>query len=233
MATARDLITRSMRLCHILDSGEEPTADEANDALTALNDLLDFMSIPGLFIYASRKDDVSWTGGQQTRTIGASGNFNITRPTRIEDSTYFTSESGEDYPLQILRTTQAYTAILDKTTQSGMPEYLYYEPSYPQGTLFIWPVPSSTLTIHLYSQEQLEQAASLSATISFPPGYKELLTAELSARLCPEFGVAMPPELSDMRRRAAQAVKRMNKKTVHSSIESPGMGKNYSIYSDT
>jgi len=232
MSTARDLITRSMRLAHILDSGEDPTADEANDALTALNDLLDFMSVPGLFTYATKENIVTWTGGSQSQTIGSGGDFNVTRPTRIEDSTYFRSSAGDDYLIKVLRSKAAYSAIIAKDTQSNLPEYLYYEPSNPLGVLYIWPVPSSSLSVYLHSQEQLSQASTLNSTISFPPGYKELLTAELAARLCPEFGVAMPPELMDMRRRANIAVKRMNKKTVYSALELPGTGRTYSIYSD-
>ena len=233
MATARDLITRSLRLIHVLDSGESPTADEANDSLTALNDMLDSMSVPGLYIYAIKQDVVTWTAGQQSRTIGASGDFNITRPTRIEDSTFFTSAAGEDYPLKIIRSRSAYSGIIDKDTSTDFPEFLYYEPSYPLGNLFIWPVPFSTLSISLHSQEQLTQLSTLDPALSIPPGYKELLTAMLCARLAPEFGVALPPEAQDIMRRASRAVRRANARNVYSQIESPGMGGTYSIYSDS
>lgn len=232
MATARDLITRSLRLIHVLGSGEDPTADEANDSLTALNDMLDSMSVPGLYIYATKEDVVSWTAGQESRTIGASGDFNITRPTRIEDSTFFTSTAGEDYPLKIIRSRAGYSSILDKDLSSDMPEYIYYEPSYPLGKLFIWPVPTSTLSISLHSQEQLTQLSTLDTALSIPPGYKELLTSMLCARLAPEFGVALPPEAQDMMRRSARAVRRANSRIVHAQLEVPGMGGTYSIYSD-
>jgi len=233
MATARDLIHRSLRLIHVLDSGEDPTADEANDSLTALNDMLDSMSVPGLYIYALREDVVSWTAGQESRTIGASGDFNITRPTRIEDSTFFTSTSGEDYPLKILRSRAAYSGIYDKDISTDFPEFLYYEPSYPLGKLFIWPVPSVALSITLHSQEQLTQLTTLDTALSIPPGYKELLTALLCARLAPEFGVALPPEAQDIMRRASRAVRRANARNVYSQIEAPGMVGTYSIYSDS
>lgn len=233
MATARDLIHRSLRLIHVLDSGEDPTADEANDSLTALNDMLDSMSVPGLYIYATKEDVVSWPAGQESRTIGASGNFNITRPTRIEDSTFFTATSGEDYPLKILRSRAAYSGIYDKDISTDFPEFLYYEPSFPLGKLFIWPVPSVSLSISLHSQEQLTQLTTLDTALSIPPGYKELLTALLCARLAPEFGVALPPEAQDIMRRASRAVRRANARNVYSQVEAPGMGGTYNIYSDT
>lgn len=233
MATARDLITRSLRLIHVLDSGEDPTADEANDSLTALNDMLDSMSVPGLYIYATKENIVSWTSGQASRTIGGAGDFNVTRPTRIEDGTFYRTSTNEDYQLKILRTRAAYNTILTKSTTSSLPEFLYYEPSFPLGVLYAWPVPSVTLSVYLQSQEQLTQLTALDTALSIPPGYKELLTSMLCARLAPEFGVALPPEAQDMMRRASRAVRRANNKTVHSQIEAPGVGTTYSIYNDT
>lgn len=233
MATARDLISRSLRLIHVLDPGESPTASEANDSLTALNDMLDSMSIPGLYISAIREDLVSWAGGQESRTIGAGGNFAITRPTRIENSSFFTSSTGDDYPLTILRTREAYSAILDKGTTTTFPEFLYYEPSFPLGKLFIYPVPSATLSIALHSQEQLTQLTTLDTDLSIPPGYKELLTSMLCARLAPEFGVTLPAEAQDMIRRSTRAVRRANNKAVHATLELPGIGGTYNIYSDS
>lgn len=233
MATARDLIHRSLRLIHVLDPGEDPTPDEANDSLTALNDMLDSMSVPGLYIYAIKEDVVSWPAGQESRTIGASGDFNITRPTRLEDSTFFTAASGDDYPLKIIRSRSAYSGIYDKDTSTDFPEFLYYEPSFPLGKLFIWPVPSIVLSISLHSQEQLTQLTTLDTALSIPPGYKELLTALLCARLAPEFGVALPPEAQDIMRRASRAVRRANTRNVYSQVEAPGMGGTYNIYSDS
>lgn len=233
MATARDIITRTLRLIHVLDSGESPTADEANDGLTALNDMLDSMSVPGLYIYALREDIVSWTSGQASRTIGASGDFNITRPNRIEDGTFYRSSDGIDYPLKVIRLRRAYNEIVDKSTQSTIPSFLYYEPDYPLGTLYLYPVPSVTAAIHLQSQEQLSQFATLDTAASLPPGYKELITAMLCPRLATEFGVALPPEAQDMMRRASRAVRRANSRTTFATLDTPGIdGAGYSVYSD-
>lgn len=235
MSTARDLITRSLRLIHVLDPGEVPTADEATDSLEALNDMIDLMSIPGLYIYATRQDDVTWPGSTESRTIGSGGDFNITRPTRVEDSTFFTSGSSDDYPLVILRDRASYSGIIDKDTTSDLPEVLYYEPLHPLGTLYIWPVPADSLTIHLHTQEQLDQFASLDTAFAYPPGYREFLLTQLCLRLAPEFGVAVPPETAQMASKAEKMVKRMNAKHRNAYLEVSvlGAGPTYSVYSDT
>lgn len=48
MATALDVITRALRKLRQLDVGEEPTAEEAEDALSDLNDMLAEWAIDGI-----------------------------------------------------------------------------------------------------------------------------------------------------------------------------------------
>lgn len=234
MSTVRDLITRSLRLIHVLDPGETPTADEANDSLEAANDMLDSMSIPGLYIYTAREDIVSWTANQASRTIGSSGNFNITRPTRIEDGT-FCRISDVDYPIKVLRNRSQYNDIQDKTTAGTIPEYIYYEPSHPLGILYLHPVPSATLAVHLQSPEQLDQFTTLETTFAYPPGYREFFVSQLCLRLAAEFGVAVPPEVTAMASRSAIAVRRLNTRIPQAVLEvsAIGLGGDYSVYSDS
>jgi hypothetical protein len=48
MATARSIITRAMRKLKILAGGEDPTSDEADDCLDALNQMLSEWRIDGI-----------------------------------------------------------------------------------------------------------------------------------------------------------------------------------------
>jgi len=48
MATALDLVTRAMRKLRVIGSGEEPTAAEGADCLSALNDMLAIWEIEGI-----------------------------------------------------------------------------------------------------------------------------------------------------------------------------------------
>lgn len=233
MATARDLITRSLRLIHVLDSGESPTADEANDSLAALNDMLDSWSVPGLYIYTLKEEALTWPASTQSRTIGAAGNFTTTRPTRIEPSTYIRDSANNDYPLAILETRAGYSGITIKSTESTIPEYLYYEPIDPHGILYLWPVPSASMTLYLHTPEQLDQFASLDTTFAYPPGYKDAIQYSLSMRLASEFGVAVPPEVAELARRSTRAIKRLNTPTHVSQLEVSALGgRRYNIYTD-
>ena len=231
MSTARDIVSRALRTIHVLDPGEVPSASEATDALETLNAMTEWMSLPGLYIYATREDIVSWTANQASRTIGASGDFDITRPTRLRDGTFYRI-SDVDYQLGILRDRGQYAAIADKTSDTTHPEVIYYEPGYPLGTLYLWPVPSTTLAVHLLTESQLGTFATLDTAFSHPPGYYDLLTYELAIRLAPEFGVAVPPEVTNIVARVRRDVKRTNAKRPVASIEIADPGR-YNVFSDS
>lgn len=195
MATARDLIKRSLRLIHVLSTTEEPTAQEASDSLEALNDMLDEWAIEKSLIFASKEESITWVGGSETHTLGATGDTVTTRPTKILNSTFYTDGNGNDYNLRLIDTRVGYTSIVDKETTTDLPDILYYEPTYPDGTLYIWPVPSANLTVKLHTWQQLSQFSSLDDTVSLAPGYKNLLVYGLTEYLASEFGVAVPPEV--------------------------------------
>jgi hypothetical protein len=233
MATARALITRSLGLGHIIDSGETPTAAEMADSLDALNDMLDSFSIPGLYLYAQKEEELSWPASTQSRTIGASGNFDTTRPTEISESTFIRIFTNQDYRLKMLKNRAAYSGIVLKGSSSDIPEYLYYEPSYPLGTLFIWPVPSSTLAVFLHSPEQLSQLATLDTEVDVPVGYREMIAYNLAIRLAALFGVAVPPEVATIARGSANSVKRLNVKEPLAELEPAYLGgSRYNINTD-
>tara|TARA_R110000787_G_scaffold72632_2_gene161941 strand:+ start:209 stop:919 length:711 start_codon:yes stop_codon:yes gene_type:complete len=219
MATALDIIRRSMRLVHILDAEEEPTGAEAQDGLTTMNDLIDSWSLDHSYVYTVRTDTLTWTANNESRTIGASGNFVTTRPVKIHPSTYYTDVNGNDYQFTQIATRAGYTSIVDKGTTSTLPQYMYYEPSFPNGTIYIWPVPDASITIQLSSREQLSSLALLTTAVSFPPGYKQAFVTSLAEEIAAEFGVAVPPEVGKSAFKARTKVRRANRRTPISQVE--------------
>lgn len=69
-STALDLITGALRNINALESGETPTAQDANDALQVLNDLLESWTIEKLLIFSSTENILSWVPGKYQYTIG-------------------------------------------------------------------------------------------------------------------------------------------------------------------
>lgn len=234
MATARDLVEQCLRLIHVVDPDEAPTNAEATDALSSINDMIDEMSMARQFIFTTRGDDVTWTGGQASQTIGSGGDFNITRPIKLTQGCYIVDDNSNHDPLQILDNKEAYNAIVDKTTTSDIPLWIHYEASYPLGTLYIWPVPSSNLTVHLESWQQLTQLTSLSTTLALAPGYKNLFKYNACRALAAEFGVALPPEVAALARAVNRSHVTNNLDTAYMQTEIAGYDSQprYNIYTD-
>lgn len=216
MASALDMIKRSMRLIHALAEGESPTATEANDALEALNTMLDSWSLESFFVYQINQEALTWASGNSSRTIGSGGNFNTTRPTRIEDG--FTRINNIDYPYRVV-SKEHYDGIVDKTTQSTYPEVVYFKQESPLGTIYGWPVPSESISFYLNSWKQLQQFTSLTTDIALPAGYKRAIEFNLAVELGPEFEMDVPDSVIRIAAESKSAVKRSNQTDLVSQIE--------------
>ncbi len=190
MTTALQLITGSMRLIEAVESGEAPTTDEQTDALAVLNQLLDSWSIQGLAVYRREFSPYVTVAAQASYVIGAGEEWDGARPTAISDA--YVTINDIDYPLDILTDSQ-YAAEPNKTLQASMPTGIYYDPAYPDGRVYVVPVPDAALTITLVHDEAFTALASVSTSLSFPPGYERALRYALAVELAPEFGKTPSP----------------------------------------
>lgn len=190
MATAGSIITRALRLLGALGEGQTPSATQYTDGLEVLNAMVDSWRNERLMVYQLQKESVSWVSGA-SKTIGAGGDWNTTRPVRIE-AAFVRDAMGNDYPMQVLRDRTEYDAIILKTTTSNLPSWLFYDPAYPLGTIYLYPVPSASVTIYIDTWAVLSGFSSTSDSISLPPGYERALAYNLAVDWAPEFGEAQP-----------------------------------------
>ncbi len=188
MATYQNLVDGALRLVNRLGSGDSPTSTESADYLIVLNEFIDAMTARLGPIYEETTDSVTWTGGQASRTIGTSGNFNVARPQKIL-AAYFRDSGGSDNAMDVI-SHQAYQGVSSKTLSVQFPQYLAYNPTFTSslGTLFIWPIPPSDATIRIVSKKPLAAVSALSNTVTLPPGYQEMFRYNLSLRFAPENG---------------------------------------------
>lgn len=204
MATAGDIIKRAMRLVGVLAAGETPEASEQADALSALNSMLDAWRTESLSAYALRTEVLTVTGAA-SYTIGPGGDLNTVRPVKIDGA--FQRIGGIDYPLQIAPKA-SYDRIADKGTSADVSDWLYYEPAYPLGVVYLYPVPTAG-AVHLTTWAPFAAFAA-SDPLALPPGYEEAITYQLAARLAAEYGRGVPPEVSAMAKAAKDDIKRAN-----------------------
>lgn len=218
--TARDLINGSMRLLGILGSGESPSANEATNALQSLNDMIDLWSNESLLIYANQSETFPLVPGQQSYTMGPSGNFNTTRPQKIESAnlSVIGSPSTIELPLQILNQDQ-WSSIALKGTASNISTMLFAQGTFPLETIYLWPLPSTANNITIWSWKPLALFSTLDSVVSLPPGYSKTLRYNLALELAPEYGKVADELTVVTAEESKAAIKRTNTKPLYLSTD--------------
>ena len=196
MATGLEIITDALVAVGFIGQNQTLTGPESAKALRVSNDFIASMNRERLMIFRVARETASWASGNQSRTIGATGNFSLlTRPDRIPGAGRIDGNSPPgEYPLVVLDTIGQYQSIVQKTLDSTLAQYLYYDPTMPNGTIYLWPVPSVTFTIALYLWGRLT-AITLAGDISLPDGYNRFLRSNLAVELGPYFNIQPSQEL--------------------------------------
>lgn len=208
MATAQTIIDRALRLLGAIASGESPTADESADGLISLNNMLESWQADKLTVYAYVDTAFTMVASTGSYTVGPSGNFNLTpRPPKIEQC--FVRASSIDYPVELIDKARWY-AITDKTVESDIPEYAYYEPTLTTGTLKVWPVPNTGNSLHIITWTNVATLATLATSISLPPGYERAMAYNLAIELAPEFEREPSASVVRIAAESYAAIKRAN-----------------------
>lgn len=208
MTTALQLVTSALRKIGAVAAGEAPDADEQSDALAALNQIIESWNLQGLALYRRENVAYSLVPSQQSYTIGSGANFNGARPITLNGA--FVTRGGIDYQLEPLTQAQ-WNEILQKSQESQLPEAVYYEPTFPDGTLRFWPAPLESLTVTLAINMQLGAIADINDDLAFPPGYERALVYALAVDLAPEYpAVTLSQRVIDTADEALADIKRAN-----------------------
>ena len=208
--TAGDQINGALRLLGVLAEGETPSAETSNDALVALNQMIDSWNTERLAVFSTQDQVFTWPAYEISRTLGPSGDFVGNRPVLLDDSTYFKDPTnGVSFGIKIINQ-QQYDGIAVKTVTSTYPQVIWINMNYPDIEMFIYPVPTKDLEWHFISVDELTQPALLSTTLAFPPGYLRAFRYNLACELAPEFGVEPPPTVSRIAMTSKRNLKRIN-----------------------
>ena len=210
MATAGDQINRALRLLGVLAEGETTSAAVSQDALTAMNQMIDSWNTERLSVFSTQNQVFTWPASAISRTLGPTGNFVGNRPVTVQDSTYFRDPlTNVSYGIKIINQ-QQYDGIAVKTVTSTYPQVLWINMSYPDIEMYVYPVPLRDLEWHFVSVEELTQPAVLATELAFPPGYLRAFTYNLACEIAPEFGVEPSPQVKRIAMTSKRNIKRIN-----------------------
>ena len=208
--TAGDQINGALRLIGQLAEGETPSAATSQDALTAMNQMIDSWSIERLAVFSTQDQMFMWPPGAISRTLGPTGDFVGNRPVLLDDSTYFRDPANNiSFGIKILNQ-QQYNGIAVKTVTSTYPQVIWINMTYPDIEMYVYPVPTKVLEWHFVSVSELTQPATLATVLSFPPGYLRAFRYCLACEIAAEFGVEPSPQVSRIAMTSKRNLKRIN-----------------------
>lgn len=215
--TGLTLITRALQLAGVVEGGESPTATEAADGLLTLNSFVEACVLRGTSLFTRTRVTKALVASQASYAIGpTAADIVRARPVQIvpgsDTATLIDTTATPDLeiPLQIL-TEDEWADVRQKAMTATRPEVLYYNPTVPNGTIYLWPIGTvATYSLCLYLMEPLTQVTTLATTLVFPPGYERWFRAQLAWEFCGEYGRAPSPVLVEMRREASADVRRAN-----------------------
>ena len=208
VTTAGDQIYAALRLIGQLAEGEQPSADTAQDALAAMNQMIDSWNTERLSVFSTQDQVFTWPAGALKRTLGPTGDFVGNRPILVDDATYF--RVGQvSYGIKLINQ-QMYDGIAVKTVTSTYPQVMFVNNTYPDIEMYVYPVPNTSLEFHFISVEELNNPASLSTTLAFPPGYLRAFKYNLACEIANEFGVEPPQTVQRIAMTSKRNLKRIN-----------------------
>ena len=200
-----------MRLIGVLGRSETPASDMVTDGLATFNAMLDEWHTNNLTVYRIGSQSFTWASGQTSRTIGPTGDLVGTRPNEIDHA--FQRENSVDHPIGTL-SAQEYSAIADKTTTSTLIQWLYYDPTYPNGTLYAYPVPSVAASIQIKALEPLQSFTASIDELALPPGYENAIVYNGAIELAGEYQRPVPNYVQSRATSSLRNVRRQNSRPV-------------------
>jgi hypothetical protein len=234
VTTALDLIKGALRLDRVLGTGDVLSDEDAQVGLDQLNMLLESWSLDHLYIYVETQVHFPFVAQQGKYTVGPGGDFNLPeRPLKIYSA--FTRANGFDYPMSILTDATQYDSILNKQIVVMYPSYVWYEQTFPLGTLWFYPVPNGN-EVYLRFWQGLSSFTSLTDPLAFPKGYSQAIMYNLAVLLSGPFGIEVPATVVAGAASSVRRLRRYNFKSTALTVEATYMNRRtnrYNINSDS
>ena len=221
---AQELISQALEEIGVLAGEETAKPGDAAFGLKKLNRILDSWNARKINIFNYDFTEYPLTANLQPHTIGPTGTFVVSsRPIEIPGAALVltTSTPNVHCPLRI-RDKDWWASQRIPGLASSIPSDLYYAPTVPNGSIYLWPKPDTAYKLKLETGTILA-AVVLNTIMNLAPGYQDALTYTLALTLCPSFGKTADPLLLAMWQKAMQTIQGPNSKAPRISTRDFGM----------
>lgn len=188
--TVRALCTRSLRDLGVVAGGETPSGDDITDVAFLLNDLIDGLGTEKLLLGYRQRTTWAIVSGTATYTLGLTGTVNIARPAYVDRIKFLDTAPSPDVEYDLVQLTDAaYECLAQPDLQMPQPWAVYYNPTFPLGTITFVGVPTSTtLRGVIWFPVGQSELATLDTSIVMPFGWSSFLRNALNVAAGPSFG---------------------------------------------
>lgn len=198
--TVGDLCNNAAQELGVTQPGETLDADNLVAVRNILRRLLNFWNADRRAVYATKFEQFTLIPNPPNNyiTIGPGGQFDTTlRPVSIDGANLILTPSTPPVNTSLkIRDFQWWLKQTTPTLTSSYPTDLYYQPDWPLGKLFFWPVPTFAYDVQLMSRVVLNDTVDTDDDFDLPQGYENAITltlAEMSRRI---FGKPIMPDLT-------------------------------------
>lgn len=184
--TTTEIIQGAFNVLGVAQEGEALTPRMYSDGLRALNWLIQTWSAnPHLWTY--REGTLAMVGNQPSYALSNPRPLRVTSVRRVQNGiqvplTQFSRQEYFDQPTQ--------------TTSPSIPVNYYFDPQVDEGTLYLWPCPSTTaatqFSLALTYVRQMDVMNATNNTLDMPQQWIEPVTWNLAKRLMTQYPVNDP-----------------------------------------
>ena len=242
VTTPADIIRLVLKDTGVIGVGQTASAEDTNDCFDTLNMMIGEWASKRWLLYRTEFYHIASTGAV-SYTIGPGGDMDTgtqQRPDRLEDGCFFrqittaSSPNQIDYPLSLLESREDYSRIGLKQLAT-VPQFVFYDPQYPLGYVYPWPViPDTLYELWVLVKFQITQFANLADSIDLPSQYYGALRYNLAARVRPMYQLPPDPQLIGLATDSLNTLRNMNAQVPRLRMPTGiGRGTRYNIFSDS
>jgi hypothetical protein len=191
-APMRTIIADAMTELSLISPGDEINPDDLAFALGKLNSIFDNWNAERHMGYFDVISLYTMVPALQPHTIGPnSATFTCTtRPQQLEGANIVigTGDAAQRYGLEEWDDADYQSEVLPGIS-STLPSAINYRPTWPNGSIYLWPLPQTADFLELRTRSPLDQVTE-NDTFWLPPGYRNAITLTLAEDIAPGFSRA-------------------------------------------